>query len=200
VRPQRRLQLGAPGRHHCYPTGPTRASAGSARTGAGSGHSSQRHHRFCRAYVAVYQSARLRIQLLFHQRGKTSRRTIGESCADETRVSVPTRVMASPRAESADRCLSVKLSTWPTLVRTQHLPLPAETARELAIPGLAGSGAHGHDHPAAGQHDGPPLPGKACHYYVRKISESPVRGDPEACASRAWQARLLTAGTLRGRM
>ena len=26
----------------------------------------------------------------------------------------------------------------PTLVRTQHLPLPAETARELGIPGLAG--------------------------------------------------------------
>jgi hypothetical protein len=33
---------------------------------------------------------------------------------------------------------SVKPSAKPTLVRTQHLPLPAETARELGIPGLAG--------------------------------------------------------------
>ena len=34
--------------------------------------------------------------------------------------------------------LTVKPSAKPTLVRTQHLPLPAETARELGIPGLAG--------------------------------------------------------------
>jgi hypothetical protein len=33
---------------------------------------------------------------------------------------------------------SVKPSAKPTLVRTQHLPPPAETARELGIPGLAG--------------------------------------------------------------
>jgi hypothetical protein len=33
---------------------------------------------------------------------------------------------------------SVKPSAKPTLVRTQHLPLPAETARELGLPGLAG--------------------------------------------------------------
>jgi hypothetical protein len=33
---------------------------------------------------------------------------------------------------------SVKPSAKPTLVRTQHLPLPAETACELGIPGLAG--------------------------------------------------------------
>ena len=33
---------------------------------------------------------------------------------------------------------SVKPSAKPTLVRTQHLPLPAETARELGFPGLAG--------------------------------------------------------------
>ena len=61
------------------------------------------------AYIAVYQSARLRIQLLFHQRGKTSCRTIGESCAG---VNASKRVGASnrwsPRAGSADRCLSVK--------------------------------------------------------------------------------------------
>ena len=34
--------------------------------------------------------------------------------------------------------LTVKPSAKPTLVRTQHLPLPAETARELGIPRLAG--------------------------------------------------------------
>src|ERR1035438_150122 len=34
--------------------------------------------------------------------------------------------------------LTVKQSAKPTLVRTQHLPLPAETARALGIPGLAG--------------------------------------------------------------
>jgi hypothetical protein len=34
--------------------------------------------------------------------------------------------------------LTVKPSAKPTLVRTQHLPPPAETARELGIPGLAG--------------------------------------------------------------
>ena len=34
--------------------------------------------------------------------------------------------------------LTVKPSAKPTLVRTQHLPLPAETARELGIPGVAG--------------------------------------------------------------
>src|SRR5580704_11949203 len=34
--------------------------------------------------------------------------------------------------------LTVKPSAKPTLVRTQHLPLPAETARELGLPGLAG--------------------------------------------------------------
>jgi hypothetical protein len=34
--------------------------------------------------------------------------------------------------------LTVKPSAKPTLVRTQHLPLPAETARELGIPGFAG--------------------------------------------------------------
>ena len=33
--------------------------------------------------------------------------------------------------------LTVKPSANPTLVRTQHLPLPAETARQLGIPGLA---------------------------------------------------------------
>ena len=33
---------------------------------------------------------------------------------------------------------SVKPSAKPTLVRTQHLPPPAEMARELGIPGLAG--------------------------------------------------------------
>src|SRR5450631_2539107 len=33
---------------------------------------------------------------------------------------------------------AVKPSAKPTLVRTQHLPLPAETARELGFPGLAG--------------------------------------------------------------
>ena len=32
----------------------------------------------------------------------------------------------------------VKPSAQPTLVRTQHLPLPAEMARELGIPGFAG--------------------------------------------------------------
>src|ERR1035438_10198324 len=34
--------------------------------------------------------------------------------------------------------LTVKPSASPTLVRTQHLPLPAEIARELGFPGLAG--------------------------------------------------------------
>ena len=33
---------------------------------------------------------------------------------------------------------SVKPSAQPTLVRTQHLPPPAEIARELDFPGLAG--------------------------------------------------------------
>jgi hypothetical protein len=33
---------------------------------------------------------------------------------------------------------SVKPSAQPTLVRTQHLPPPAEIARELGFPGLAG--------------------------------------------------------------
>jgi hypothetical protein len=33
---------------------------------------------------------------------------------------------------------SVKPSAKPTLVRTQHLPPPAKTARGLGIPGLAG--------------------------------------------------------------
>jgi hypothetical protein len=40
------------------------------------------------------------------------------------------------RADRAKR--SVKPSAWPTLVRTQHLPPPAETARGLRIPGPAG--------------------------------------------------------------
>src|SRR5450432_3567296 len=39
---------------------------------------------------------------------------------------------------SGQRERSVKPSAKPTLVRTQHLPLPAETARELGLPGLAG--------------------------------------------------------------
>jgi hypothetical protein len=109
------------------------------------------------AYIAVYQSARLRIQLLFHQRGKTSRRTIGESCAD---VNASKRAGASngwsPGAESPDGCLSVKPSVWGYAGSNPTPALPAETARELGIPGLAGSGARGHDHPAAGQHDGQP--------------------------------------------
>jgi hypothetical protein len=47
---------------------------------------------------------------------------------------------ASPRVEEAggpQRSWSVKPSAKPTLVRTQHLPLPAKIARELGFPGLA---------------------------------------------------------------
>jgi hypothetical protein len=47
---------------------------------------------------------------------------------------VPFRGSPGVRFPRATRQPSAK----PTLVRTQHLPLPAETARELGIPGLAG--------------------------------------------------------------
>jgi hypothetical protein len=48
--------------------------------------------------------------------------------------------MSSIRLRSSQACwrISVKSSAKPTLVRTQHLPPPAETARGLGIPGLAG--------------------------------------------------------------
>ena len=42
---------------------------------------------------------------------------------------------------SGQRERSVKPSAQPTLVRTQHLPPPAETARELGIPGPRGPSA-----------------------------------------------------------